>query len=83
MQENKNERTTKFDDAPYNERVNAGQAGGIISEYIVEESDTLQDICDRYGVSIEDIMAANAETLKEPSDLMKPGSRIMIPNRLR
>lgn len=58
-----------------------GKQGGIISEHIVEETDTLPDIANRYHTSIEDLLAANSETLKNPSDMMKPGTRILIPNK--
>ena len=78
MQENRNRNS----DAPYNEQVSSGQAGGIITEYIVEEKDTLPDIARRYGVSIEEIMAANQEIIKEPADMVRPGLRIMIPKKL-
>jgi len=78
MEENRNRNNA----APYNEQVAAGTAGGIVTEYIVEEKDTLPDIAKRYGVSIEQIIAANPETLKEPSDLTRPGLRIMIPKKM-
>ena len=59
------------------------RTGGIINEYIVEEKDTLPDIANRYGVSIEEIMAANSEFVHNPADLTRPGQRIMIPSKLR
>jgi LysM repeat protein len=62
---------------PYNEQVARGEAGGIISEYIVEEKDTLQDIANRYGVGMEEIKAANPEL--NDADLLKPGCHIKIP----
>ena len=68
--------------APYNEQVAAGTAGGIITEYIVEEKDTLQDIARKYGVSIEEIIAANREIIQEPSDMVQPGLHIMIPKKI-
>ncbi|HEX2606524.1 MAG TPA: LysM domain-containing protein [Flavisolibacter sp.] len=67
---------------PYNEQVANGTAGGIITEYIVEEKDTLPDIARRYGVSIEEIMAANQEFVKQPSDMVEPGLRLMIPKKI-
>lgn len=76
MEENRNRNTN----APYNEQVAAGSAGGIITEYIVEEKDTLPDIARRYGVSIEEIMVAN--NIKDASELAKPGLRIMIPKKM-
>jgi nucleoid-associated protein YgaU len=78
MEESRNRNT----DAPYNEQVAAGTAGGIITEYIVEEKDTLQDIARKYGVSIEEIIAANREIIQEPSDMVQPGLRIMIPKKI-
>ena len=76
MDVNRNRNTN----APYNEQVAAGSAGGIITEYIVEEKDTLPDIARRYGVSIEEIMVAN--NIKDASELAKPGHRIMIPKKM-
>lgn len=67
--------------APYNEQVNQGKAGGIISEYIVEEKDTLRDIARKYGLSIEEILAANPG-LEEPSDMVRPGLKICIPKKM-
>lgn len=68
--------------APYNEQVASGAAGGIISEYIVEEKDTLQDIARKYEVSIDEIIAANREIISEPSDMVTPGLKIMIPKKM-
>jgi len=76
MEENRNSNT------PYHEQVAAGTAGGIITEYIVEEKDTLPDIARRYGVSIEEIIAANQDIIKQPSDMVQPGLRIMIPKKM-
>lgn len=81
MQENRENRAGAQNNAPYNEQVAAGQAGGIITEYIVEEKDTLPDIARRYGVSIEEIVAANPG-IDEPADMARPGLRIMIPKKL-
>jgi LysM repeat protein len=67
--------------APYNEQVNQGKAGGIISEYIVEEKDTLRDIARKYGLSIEEILAANPG-MEEPSDMVRPGLKICIPKKM-
>ena len=69
------------DRAPYHEQVAAGRAGGIVAEYIVEEKDTLPDIARKYGISIQEIIAANQEILKEPSDMVHPGLRIKIPRK--
>jgi nucleoid-associated protein YgaU len=80
MQEERN-RSGKEPQQPYNEQVARGEAGGIINEYIVEEKDTLPDIARRYGVSIEEIMAAN-EHISEPADMVQPGLRIMIPKKM-
>lgn len=70
-------------DAEYSRQVQSGEAGGIITEYIVEEKDTLADIATRYDISIEEIIAANRDILTDPSDMVKPGLRIMIPSKLR
>jgi LysM repeat protein len=66
---------------PYNEQVNEGKAGGIISEYIVEEKDTIRDIAMKYGVSIEEILAANPG-INEPADMVRPGMKIKIPKKM-
>jgi nucleoid-associated protein YgaU len=58
----------------------ADNTHGIITEYITEEKDTLPDIAKRYGLSIEDIIAANPD-IGEPADLVQPGQRIMIPRK--
>jgi LysM repeat protein len=69
------------DKAPYNEQVNQGKAGGIVSEYIVEEKDTLRDIARKYGLSIEAILAANPG-LEEPADMIRPGLKLCIPRKM-
>lgn len=68
-------------DADYRRQVHSGEAGGIISEYIVEEKDTLPDIAARYDITIEEIIAANRDILTDPADMVKPGLRIMIPSK--
>lgn len=77
------EENTGRHESPYNERVAAGTAGGIIAEYIVEEKDTLADIARRYEVSIEEIIAANPGIIQGPSDMAQPGLRIKIPKKIR
>jgi LysM repeat protein len=69
-------------DHEYSKQVQSGEVGGIISEYIVEEKDTLADIAERYNISIDEIVAANRDILDDSSGLMKPGVRIMIPKKL-
>lgn len=71
-----NEETPRHTDSQEN-------SGSIVSEYIVEEKDTLDDLARRYGVSIEEIMAANKETVHDPVDLTRPGQRINIPNKTK
>ena len=66
---------------PYNDQVAAGTAGGVINEYIVEEKDTLPDIAKRYGISIEEILAANPG-IDAPADMVKPGLKIKIPKKI-
>lgn len=67
---------------PYNKQVANGTAGGIVTEYIAEEKDTLNDIAKRYGISIEAIIAANQDMLRQPSDLVQPGLHIKIPRKI-
>ena len=76
------ERRDNNENAPYNEQVAAGTAGGIVTEYIVEEKDTLKDISKKYGVSIEEIIAANGDAIQSPSDMVQPGLHIMIPKKM-
>jgi LysM repeat protein len=66
---------------PYNEQVAAGTAGGVVNEYIVEEKDTIRDIARRYGLTLEEIMAANPG-IDEPADMVKPGLKIKIPKKM-
>ncbi|HYH15264.1 MAG TPA: LysM domain-containing protein [Flavisolibacter sp.] len=70
-------------DAEYNRQMAEGRVGGIVDEYIVEERDTLQNIADRYGVSLEEIVEANRDMISNPSEMMKPGLRLMIPTKRR
>jgi len=79
MEENKN---TRSEGQEYNSRVESGEAGGIRNEYTVEERDTLADIAQKHGISIEEIMAANKETIKSERDLIQPGTRLMIPRKM-
>ena len=72
-------RDERADNMPYNEQVSSGRAGGVISEYTVEEKDTLEDIARKHKVSIEEIMAANSETISQPSDMVQPGLKLKIP----
>jgi LysM repeat protein len=81
MDRNQERNRTENNKAPYNEQVNEGKAGGVITEYIVEEKDTIRDIAIKYGVSIEEILAANPE-LNEPADMVKPGMKISIPKKM-
>jgi LysM repeat protein len=66
---------------PYNEQVAAGTAGGVVNEYIVEEKDTINDIARKYGLTLEEIMAANPG-MDEPADMVKPGLKIKIPKKM-
>ncbi|HVK96992.1 MAG TPA: LysM domain-containing protein [Flavisolibacter sp.] len=54
-------------------------AHNIIAEYTIEESDTLPDIAQKYGVSIDEIIAANPG-INEQSDMIQPGLKIFIPH---
>ena len=76
MSENRDARNENM---PYNEQVASGRAGGVISEYTVEEKDTLEDIARKHKVSIDEIMAANSDTIHQTSDLLQPGVKLKIP----
>ncbi len=78
MQENINRST----DQEYNRQMAEGQVGGIVDEYTIEERDTLQNIADKYGVTLEEIMEANRDVIKQPSDMIQPGLKIQIPKRI-
>jgi LysM repeat protein len=78
MEDNRGDRNKN---APYNERATADTAGSIVSEYIVEERDTLEDVARMHGITIDEIIAANQETIQSPSDLVQAGQRIRIPKR--
>jgi len=73
------QRDDRKENLPYNEQVTSGRAGGVISEYTVEEKDTLDDIARKHKVTIEEIMAANSETIRQPSDMVQPGIKLKIP----
>ena len=46
--------------------------------YVVQSGDTLSKIASRFGVSLEDILDANADTITDPNKI-KVGDRIVIP----
>ena len=77
MEENRKENTS----LDYNKEVKAGHAGAIMTEYIVEETDTLPEIAKKYGVTIEQIIAANKEIISSKEEMVKPGLKLMIPNK--
>lgn len=79
MQENTNRNT----DAEYNRQMAEGRVGGIVDEYTIEERDTLQNIADKYGVTLDEIIEANRDVIKQPSDMIQPGLKIMIPQKRR
>lgn len=54
----------------------AGDARTI--PYTVQGGDTLYDISERYGVSINDILAANPGAIPNPNNIL-PGTEIQIP----
>lgn len=46
--------------------------------YVVQSGDTLSKIASRFGVSLQDILDANADTITDPNKI-KVGDRIVIP----
>jgi nucleoid-associated protein YgaU len=64
----------------YNERKSHDNSGDISAEYTIEERDTLEDIAEKYGVSIDEIIAANKD-VHDKGDLIEPGKKIIIPNK--
>lgn len=79
MQENLGRNT----DAEYNRQMAEGRVGGIVDEYTIEERDTLQGIADKYGVSLDEIVEANRDTIHDASDMIQPGLKIKIPSKRR
>lgn len=58
----------------------AGSTGNILSEYTVEERDTLSEIGRKHGISWREIYEANKDVIKDP-DLIQPGWKLKIPNK--
>ena len=77
MQDNNNEQPQV---PGYEERKSHDTRGDIGAEYTIEERDTLEDIAEKYGVSIEEIIAANKD-VHNKGDLIEPGKKIIIPNK--
>ena len=55
----------------------AGQQGAQEQEYTIQPGDTLGAIAEQFGVSIEDLAAANDIT---NPDLIQPGDTLTIPS---
>lgn len=54
------------------------QEGNIMSEYTVEERDTIQDLEKKFGLSWQEICAANKEVIKD-TNVLQAGIKINIP----
>lgn len=67
-----------FVDPRYNEGA-PNSSGHIMSSYVVEEKDTLPDIARKFGLSVEQLLAANRDHIQDASSLVQTGTRIMIP----
>ena len=52
----------------------------IVSEYTVEERETIKDIENKLGISWQEIISANGDVLKNDSDIT-PGMRLRIPSK--
>ncbi len=61
-------------DVPSRDRKSQGRPTLMV--YVVQRGDSLYDIAHRFGVGVEDIMAAN--TIKD-SELIFPGQKLVIP----
>jgi nucleoid-associated protein YgaU len=57
-----------------------GNDSTIISEYTIEERDTISDIENKFGLSWQEILDVNKDVIKEPNTLI-PGLRIKVPNK--
>lgn len=58
----------------------AGSTGNILTEYTVEERDTLSEIGRKHGISWKEIYEANKDVIKDP-DMIQPGWKLKIPNK--
>lgn len=68
-----------FVNPDYNEGT-PDSGGNIVATYTVEESDTLDEIAQKHGLSIEVLLQANKENISDRNGLVQPGTRLMIPN---
>jgi LysM repeat protein len=46
--------------------------------YVVQSGDTMSKIADRFNVSIDELIAANEDTIKDP-DMISIGDQVIIP----
>jgi nucleoid-associated protein YgaU len=53
---------------------------GIVSEYTVEERDTVADIEKKFDLTWEQVVAANKDILQQ-GEAITPGMRLKIPTR--
>jgi LysM repeat protein len=56
----------------------AAPAPASVSEVVVEAGDTLSGIAQQFGVGLDALIAANADTVPNP-DLIYPGQVLRLP----
>ncbi len=75
------EQHNNFVNPEYNEGT-PDSAGTIAYTYTVEEKDTLPDIAQKFGLSIDELLQANKDSISDASHMIQTGTRLMIPNRM-
>ena len=55
-------------------------ASTVVSEYTIEERDTIADIEKKFSLSWQEILDVNKDVIKEPNALT-PGLRIKVPTK--
>ncbi len=53
---------------------------GIMTEYTVEEKDTIPELERKLGISWQEIYENNKECIPDP-DTIKPGLKLMLPRK--
>ena len=54
-------------------------SGNIANSYTVEEKDTLPEIARKFGISVDELLEANKDTIGDGNHLVHSGTKLMIP----